>query len=168
MVDMSDQLNLEKVPAAAAAKRSGTHHRHSWMWKTLRVIPLPGVMLAIYNLLLVGGGDMEVRMSARAFALNLPSGASWAMSLGHLLVAIAVITLYFEMLKATRTSTGSVPDHVLSLLVAGVYLIEFIVVPGCGTSTFLVLGLISFLDVVAGFTISIVAARRDLAFQGGD
>jgi hypothetical protein len=53
------------------------------------------------------------------------------------------------------------------MVVFVLFLIEFLVVKDCGTSTFFILGLMSLLDVIAGFTVSIVAARRDFSF-GGD
>jgi hypothetical protein len=69
------------------------------------------------------------------------------------------------MLKATRTGTASVIEHSLSVLVFVAFLVEFIVVPGAGTPTFMILTVMAFLDVVAGFSISIFAARRDLAID---
>jgi hypothetical protein len=56
-------------------------------------------------------------------------------------------------------------DHTLSTLVFVAYLVEFLTVQGCGTSTFFVLGLMALLDVISGFTVSIVAARRDFGFN---
>lgn len=131
----------------------------------LYTIPLPGVLLIIYNVLLFGGGDMGSRLAGEMFAVQLISGANWSVSLAELLLGLGVVLLYVEMVKATRTSAQSIVDHLFSLGVFVVYLIEFIVVAGCGNSTFLILGLMALLDVIAGFTISIVSARRDLAFQ---
>jgi hypothetical protein len=45
------------------------------------------------------------------------------------------------------------------------FLVEFIVAPGAGTATFLLLTLMALLDVIAGFSISIFAARRDFAID---
>jgi hypothetical protein len=43
-----------------------------------------------------------------------------------------------------------------------VFLVEFIVVPAAGTAVFALLGLMSLIDVMAGYAISIAVARRDL------
>jgi hypothetical protein len=63
-------------------------------------------------------------------------------------------------------------DHTLSTVVFVVFLIQFLTMAGCGTSTFFALGLMALLDVIAGFTVSIVAARRDFGVNnpgfGGD
>ena len=42
-------------------------------------------------------------------------------------------------------------------------LVEFIVLKGFGTSTFFLITAMCLFDVVAGYTISIIAARRDLS-----
>jgi len=80
---------------------------------------------------------------------------------------LAAVLLYFEILKATRYSSGAIIDHALSMVVFVIFLVEFIVVPGAGTATFMILTLMALLDVVAGFTVTISTARRDIAF-GGD
>jgi uncharacterized membrane protein len=41
------------------------------------------------------------------------------------------------------------------------------VLTGFGTSVFLMLTLMCFVDVVAGFTVTISAARRDFGFEAG-
>ena len=44
-------------------------------------------------------------------------------------------------------------------------LLLFLLVRKTGTSTFLLITLMSAIDVIAGFTVSIVAARRDLEIE---
>ena len=62
---------------------------------------------------------------------------------------------------------ASVIDHSMSTLVFIIFLVEFLTVKGAGNSTFLILGLMSLFDVIAGFTVTIVAARRDFAVGEG-
>jgi len=45
------------------------------------------------------------------------------------------------------------------------YLIEFLLVQAAGTGVFLVLTLMSLLDLIAGFTVTLGAARRDLTIE---
>jgi len=42
-----------------------------------------------------------------------------------------------------------------------VYLIEFLIVDRVGNTTFLILTLMAFADVVTGFTVTISTAKRD-------
>jgi len=134
--------------------------------KWLRSIPLFGIILVVYNVLLLSN-DPNAALIRPLFSIPLASGTAAAVAVRDLILVFAVIMLYLEMLKATRTGSATILDHGLSMAAFVVFLVEFIAVPGCGTATFLVLMLMSLVDVVAGFTISIVAARRDLAV-GGD
>lgn len=99
------------------------------------------------------------------FFLRLPSGAEWAPTWGGVITLIGLVTLYIEIFKSTRTSQISIVDHTLSTIVFVAFLVSWIVFPWTagekGDSTFLLLTIMSFIDVIAGFTITIAAARRD-------
>jgi hypothetical protein len=126
-------------------------------------IPLLAVLWLVYNAIVLVGASAV--LDRQVWSLALPSGATWTMRGGEVLVAFGLVLLYVEMLKSTRTGTSSVIEHSLSVLVVVLFLVEFIVVPGAGTATFLLLTLMALLDVIAGFSISIFAARRDLAID---
>jgi hypothetical protein len=72
---------------------------------------------------------------------------------------------YIEIFKATRPNNFSILDHVFSLLVFIAFLIEFIAFPQAGNSTFFLITLMAFIDVVAGFTVTISTARRDIGLD---
>ncbi len=93
----------------------------------------------------------------------MPSGATWKPTWGDLWVLAGITTLYIEVYKATRTSEVTIIDHLLSTCVLIAYLVIWLIYPWGGNSVFLILSAMSFLDVIAGFTITISAARRDLA-----
>ena len=131
----------------------------------LRAIPLFILPLVIYNLLLLMG-DINATLASQLFTIDLMSGARWAFSVHDAFIIGGVLVLYFEVFKSTGTGIASVLDHTLSTLVFVVFLVEFLLVAGCGTSTFFALTLMALLDVIAGFTVSIVAARRDFAVGG--
>lgn len=133
----------------------------------LRSIPLFVIVLLIYNALMLTG-DINATLASQVLSASLPSGSVWTLSVSELLIVVGVITLYLEIFKATRTSMSSILDHSLSMLIFVVFLLEFIMVKGAGTSAFFVLTLMSLLDVVAGFTVTIVAARRDFGFGNPD
>lgn len=125
-----------------------------------RAIPLFVLPLIAYNLLMLTG-DVQASLSSELFSVNLISGALWQFSVHDAFIVAGVLILYFEIFKSTRTGISSVLDHTLSTVVFVVFLIEFLTVAACGTSTFFILGLMAMIDVIAGFTVSIVAARRD-------
>lgn len=100
--------------------------------------------------------------------VTLPSGAPFSLTAGEFAVAIGLVFLYFELFKSTRTGNSSILDHVLSLSVFVVALIEFLLLKAAGNAPFLLLLIMCFIDVIAGFTISISVARRDVGFNRGD
>lgn len=130
----------------------------------IRAFPLFVVPLIVYNLMMMSG-SLDTGLHAELFSIGLMSGAQWSFTTHDTFIAAGVLILYFEIFKSTGTGLASVLDHTLSTLVFVIYLVEFLIVAGCGTSTFLILGLMALLDVISGFTVSIVAARRDFGFN---
>lgn len=104
------------------------------------------------------------------FHVGLPSGNFWKPTWSDLVILIGLFTLYIEIFKSTRTSSISIVDHTLSTFVFVAFLVSWIVFPWTtgesGDSTFLLLTVMSLIDVIAGFTITIAAARRDFAIGG--
>lgn len=131
--------------------------------KILRKIPTFGYLLVLIDLfILFGKGDL---MLNRLFIIKLMSGAFWLMAVGDLFVIVGLICLFIEVFKSTRTSQAEILDHIMSTFVFIVFLIEFLVVKGAGTSTFFILAMMSLFDVIAGFTVTISTARRDVALD---
>lgn len=100
------------------------------------------------------------------FLMKLVSGATWGMTLGELLIAGALFLLFIEIFKSTRPTPSSIIDHILSTFVFMLFLVLFIAWDRAGTGVFFILTLISLVDIMCGFTVSIAAARRDVSFAG--
>ena len=132
------------------------------MFNMLGMIPLLGLLLIIYLLLAITGIASFQAGASSLFTLTLMSGAHWSPTMGDLFVIMGTLLLFVETIKATRTSLVSNVENSLSMLVFIVYLILFIVMPSAGTSTFLILTLMSLLDALCGFIISTTSARRDV------
>ncbi|MBA4782931.1 MAG: hypothetical protein H2045_06895 [Rhizobiales bacterium] len=134
----------------------------------LRNFPLLVLPLILYNLL--SFGLMRVAgpiWQGPALSLPMISGADFILSRGDLLILFALGLLFFEILKATRTARATIVDHLLSTLVFVAYLIQFIVDPRAATFPFFTCLMIAFLDVVAGYSISIRVASRDVTLDRG-
>ena len=127
----------------------------------MAAFPLLLIPFILINVLMfaVDGG-----LSAQVFNATLPSGAKLILTAGDLSVLVGLVFLYFEILKSTRTGTSSILDHVLSLTLFVVALLELLLSAAAGNAPFLVLALMMFIDVIAGFTVSISVARRDFGF----
>ena len=96
------------------------------------------------------------------------SGATFQLLGSDLLITAGLFFLFIEIMKATRIGTTALMDHMLSVLVFIAYLVAFLVLPQAATSLFFILMAISLIDVIAGFSISITGARRDVSFGHGD
>ena len=131
----------------------------------LRAFPKMLIAIAVYNVLIFAGGAMGHPAGAlleQNVPVTAPSGDVWKISLGDGLVVLALLLLFIEIIKATRTSRREILNHALSTLTFAAALAEFILIKGFGTSTFFLITLMCLFDVVAGYTVSIVSARRDL------
>jgi hypothetical protein len=146
---------------------------------SLRAIPYSFLVFVLYNVVVLlfagsSGTETDGAAAARAlleseiFSIPMISGATWALTWGDLILVIALFVLFIEILKATYTSTSSLVDHGLSMLVFIAALIEFIVVPQAATSVFFLILVTLLIDVVAGFTIGIRVARRDIGFGASE
>lgn len=129
----------------------------------LIAFPLLLIPFAIYNIIafIMPG----VSWTAPASQVHMISGADWTMSPGDMLVAFSVLLLFGEMMKSTRIGLRTVLDHGLSLLIFLAFLVEFLLVPQAATATFFILLVISFVDVLGGFAVSLRSAQRDLTVE---
>ncbi len=125
--------------------------------------PLLVVPFAIYNMIAFLTPGVNWTDSVTHF--TLVSGQVWTMTPQDLLLALAVVLLPLEILKATRIGMRSVIDHVLSLVLFIVMLIEFLLVREAGTSTFFILMMISLVDVIGGFMVTLRTAQRDFSIE---
>ena len=131
----------------------------------LVAVPLMIIPFLIYNLVMIGlfGGGGIGALQDTLFQLTLLSGAPWSLSLGDALLLTGLLFLFVELLKSTRNSSGSLLNHMLSLLVFVAFLIEFLAVRDAATQVFFLLMVIAFIDVIAGFAVSVRSASRDVS-----
>ena len=132
-------------------------------------IPLLIAPLVVYNAFAFGlmGTTIGDPWSAPIFTIQMVSQARWTLTLGDLMIVASLVLLFIEILKATRTGMGSIVDHILSTLLFVAYLIEFLLVRETATSVFFILMVISLIDVIAGYSVTIRGARRDMTFGPG-
>ncbi|MER8825926.1 hypothetical protein NKH73_03180 [Mesorhizobium sp. M0938] len=126
-------------------------------------IPLLIVPFVLYNLGLLGifgGGDDP--WASEMFSIRMMSGGVFSMTLGDLIVLIGLILFFVEIVKSTRTTSASIMDHLLSTFVFVAFLVEFLLVKGAAHSVFFTLMVIALVDVLAGFSVSMRAATRDI------
>ncbi len=125
--------------------------------------PLLLIPFAIYNI--VAFVMPGVSFSTTLTSVHMVSDTNWTMSAGDMLVSLAILLLFGEMLKATRVGIRTVVDHGLSLLLFLVMLVEFILVKQAASPTFFLLLVTGFVDVLGGFAITLRSAQRDLTIE---
>ena len=126
--------------------------------------PLLLVPFAIYNIIafLMPG----VSWTGVFITIHMMSGADWTLSSSDLLITLAILMLFGEVMKATRIGIRTVVDHALSLLLFLGMLVEFLLVKQAATGTFFLLLVVSFIDVLGGFAVTLRSAQRDLTVEG--
>lgn len=154
------------VEAARRRRRGGPVRRGLSMFSIFPKLIIPMVIYAI--IAFIGGADtVAARLADPLFEIGMMSGATWGLTPGDLILMLALLFLFVEMVKSSDTGTASIINHGMSMLVFVIGLVLFLLVGQFATSVFFLLVLMALLDTVAGFIVTIVAARRDLAV-GGD
>ena len=126
--------------------------------------PLLLIPFAIYNIIafLMPG----VSWTGAFTTVHMVSGGDWSMSAGDILITLAILLLFGEMMKSTRIGIRTVVDHALSLVLFLGIMAEFLLVQQAATATFFLLLVISFVDVLGGFAVTRRSAQRDLTVEG--
>ena len=128
--------------------------------------PLLVIVFALYNMVafLMPG----LAWTQQVVLIRMMSGADWSLTPGDLMLTLAVLLLFVEIVKATWLATRTIIDHVLSTLLFIAMLVEFLLVKQAATATFFLLLVISFVDVVGGFTVTVRTAQRDISVEGAE
>jgi hypothetical protein len=127
---------------------------------SVRAIPLLVLAFVLYNaIVLMLGVDA---LTKEIFHLRLLSGGDWQFTWGDFILLVTLILLFIEIVKSTFTTTSTLIDHALSMIVFIAVGAEFLTVPQAATSVFFLILIATLIDVIGGYTIGIRVARRDL------
>ena len=135
---------------------------------SLRALPLIVLAFIFYNIVVWLGGGVPAHEIMSRQVLSIPMvGRSVPISWGDIVILFTLIVLFVEIVKATYTSSASLLDHALSMFVFIGCLVQFLLFTSASTGVFLNITLATLIDVIAGYTIGIRVARRDLSIGGG-
>ena len=132
---------------------------------SLRAIPLLIFVFILYNIIVMSFGVEG--LDKPLFSFTLLSGGVFTFKWSDLILLVTLILLFVEIVKSTFTSTSTLIDHALSMIVFMAIGLEFLTVAQAATSVFFLILVAALIDVIAGYTIGIRVARRDLSI-GGD
>jgi hypothetical protein len=127
---------------------------------SIRALPLLVFAFVLYNVIALSLG--EEALGRQIFELRLLSGGIWKFTWGDLVLLVTLLLLFVEIVKSTFTTTSTLIDHALSMIVFMAVGAEFLIVPQAATSVFFLILVASLIDVIGGYTIGIRVARRDL------
>lgn len=139
----------------------------------LIALPLLAIPVVLYNIVILfgsGSGGIaaaDETLRQAMFSIPMASGASWNVGIGDLILFLSLILLFFELLKSTSSQKVAIVNHALSMILFVVCLVEFLLIRGFATSTFFLIVTMVMLDVLAGFIVTIISARKDLDFGAG-
>ena len=150
------------------AKQTGP----SGFYALLDVFPLLAIPVLFMNFMVLTGlagtsDQFEAWLGSTLFTISGMSGDSWSLSPGDLIIVVGLVFLFIEIIKSTRTDAISLINHGIAALAFVLFLIEFIIVRGFMNSTFFILMMMQLIDVIAGYTVTVVAAKRDFGSSGG-
>ncbi len=127
---------------------------------SVRAIPLLVLAFVLYNAIVLTMG-LEA-LTKEIFHLRLLSGGEWVFTWGDFILLATLILLFIEIVKSTFTTTSTLIDHALSMVVFVAVGVEFLTIPQAATSIFFLILIATMIDVIGGYTIVIRVARRDL------
>ncbi|TXH68447.1 MAG: hypothetical protein E6Q83_13560 [Thiothrix sp.] len=127
----------------------------------MSITPLFALVLLLY-LVLHWVGFFPARLEAIPLVIPMPSQGVMRPTYGDWLVVAGLLALNFEIFKATRINDLSILERVISTLVLIVYLIIWLIKPWAANSYFMLLTLMAFINVAAGFTVTYAAAKASL------
>ena len=128
--------------------------------------PLLLIPFVLYNIFAFIFGVTD--WTAPFTSVRVISGGEWQIAFGDLLIAFSILLLFVEIIKSTRFGTRGLVDHMLSMLLFIAMIVEFLLVERAATSTFFLLMVTAFVDVLGGFTVSVRTAQRDIGFESAD
>jgi hypothetical protein len=130
----------------------------------LIAFPLLLIPFALYNMIAF---LLNMPFTDTLFSIPLIAGRRLPVTTSDLLLAIAMLLLYVEVLKVTRVRKAIV-DHVLSFILFAAMVAELVLVPRATPPTLLLLAVLSFVDVIVGLSVTARPKQQEIVLEGAD
>jgi hypothetical protein len=121
----------------------------------LLIIPFAFFNMAVFLL--------NMAFTETVFNIPLQPDRQMPVDLGDLIVAIGILLLWIELVKAVRPGGKSMIEHVISFLLFAAMAAELVFVPEAESPTLLLLAVLGFVDFMAG--ISARLAQPKMVYQ---
>jgi hypothetical protein len=125
----------------------------------LIAFPLLLIPFALYNMIIF---LLNMPVTDTVFSIPLAAGRRLPVTTGELLLGIAMLMLYVEVLKAARLGGKSVMDHVLAFALLAGMAAELALLPRAASPTLLLLAGLALVDLITGLSLAIRRKRREI------
>jgi hypothetical protein len=146
------------VGAGALAPR---RRRSSIMY--LIAFPLLLIPFALFNMIAF---LLNLPFTDTLFSIPLIEGRRLAVTTSDVLLAIAILLIYVEAIKASRVRKA-VMDHVLSFILFAAMVAELVLVPRATTPTLLLLAVLGLADVLIGLSVATRPKQQEIVTEDG-
>jgi hypothetical protein len=133
------------------------------MRRVFEIVPLLAIPVGIYAAAaLIGasaqGADVFVqRFESGSMPVRMPSDMTWWLSGGDLVVLLAVVLLFVELIRGTGASRYAILHHTAAVVLFLACLGLFALVPAFATTTWFLLTVMAGLDIVGGVLVHMAA-----------
>lgn len=128
----------------------------------LIAFPLLLIPFTLYNIVVF---ILDLSFTDTLVSLPLLEGRALPVTTGELLIILAMLLLYLEVVKAARVGMKGVMDHVLALALFIGMACELALVPKAATSTLLLLTALAFVDLIVGLSVSTRRKQPELVYE---
>lgn len=168
---MSTPVTSQNIEALSEKRRRKSGNRLKFFSD---VFPYLLVPVVVYSLMAAFSGDttsanqpgIQSTLNASAFDIPMLSGALLRITWGELMVIFAVVFLFIEVIKSTNTASAGIVNHILSMVLFVLCLMQFLMFPSFATGTFFIITAMVLVDALAGMVVTIISARRDFGVEG--
>ena len=131
----------------------------------LIAFPLLLIPFALYNIVAF---LLDMPFTGTVFSIPLVAGRHMPVATGDLIVALGMLLLYVEVLKAARLGIRTAMDHVLSFILFVAMAGELVLVPRAATPTLLLLTVLGFVDLIAGVSVTARPHEQEIVIEDAD
>ena len=168
---MSTPMTSRDIEALTQLKRGGRAKRIKFFSDVFPYLLIPVVL---YNLVAAfspaAGFDrrpgMAAFLDAPVMSIPMLTGVTMQISWGELFVVLAVICLFVEVIKSTNTASTAIVNHILSMILFVICLMQLLMFESFATGTFFIIASTVLVDALAGMIVTIISARRDFGVEG--
>lgn len=154
--------------------RSRNARKSGFFGSLFTVLPLLSIPVGFYAVIALTAGINHTEagpailgaLRAQLFGIPMISGVTWSMTVGEALLVMTLVMLSVELVKSTSSRSIAIMNHAVSMIVLLVCIILFILLANFATTTFFLITFMVLIDVLVGFMVTIISARRD--FGVGD